>query len=147
MYIVTYSKLLIKNNFHLPLLCRSKETNLYSATYYWFPTSISIGHHCHWSRTVKHISTSEEPYIPHSWFMFFKTLSICTIVKSYQQQVLCSNSNCIGKCIIIFILNKLLWISSPDFYLKSNHSTSIIYRNTFAYSRLHIIKLPHIGSP
>lgn len=37
---------------------------------------------------------------------------------SYQQQVLCSNPYCIRESVIIFILHKLLWICSPDFYLK-----------------------------
>lgn len=37
---------------------------------------------------------------------------------SYQQQVLGCDPHCIGESIIIFILHKLLWIRSPDFYLK-----------------------------
>lgn len=37
---------------------------------------------------------------------------------SYQQEILCGNPHSIWKSIIIFILHKLLWICSPNFYLE-----------------------------
>lgn len=52
------------------------------------------------------------------WYLLslFQYLTVEYI--SYQQQILCGNSHCVGKCIIIFILHKLLWICSPNFYLE-----------------------------
>lgn len=51
------------------------------------------------------------------WYLLlFQYLNVEYI--SYQQQILSSNSHCVGKCIIIFILHKLLWIRSPNFYLE-----------------------------